>query len=61
MPFYHKKNAKHGRRSAYQVTKEWKEALVAKELERAEKKKARKKNGEMKMIRLLERAETVRD
>ena len=43
MPFYHKKNAKHGRRSAYQVTKEWKEALVAKELERAEKKNARKK------------------
>ena len=42
MPFYHKKHPKHGRRSAYQVTKQWKDELIAKELERKEKKLKRK-------------------
>ena len=42
MPFYHRKYGVHGRKSAYQVTKEWKADLAAKEQERQERRKARR-------------------
>ena len=42
MPFYHAKTGKYGRKSTYQVTKQWKEDYEKKKTERAERRQRRK-------------------